>query len=126
MDKGTVLLVDDERQMLYVGRRLLETLGYSVLEAQDGEAAVEVLTAHQATIQVVILDLVMPRMDGADTLAELRRLAPEVPVVLTSGGFGQQLPAGLDVDGFLPKPFRLDQVEALLSTIEKRQGCPPP
>ena len=91
-------------------------------EAQDGKQAVELFATHQAAIQMVILDLVMPLMDGADTLVALRQLGPDIQVILTSGGFGQQLPAGLDVDGFLPKPFRLDQIEALLSTIEKRQG----
>jgi PAS domain S-box-containing protein len=83
--QGVVLLVDDEESVRRSTRLLLEHLGFEVIVACDGVEAVEAFRAESGRIGAVLLDLTMPRMDGLATLTELRRIAPQVPVVLTSG-----------------------------------------
>jgi len=114
---GTVLLVDDEEAVRTVGRRMLERLGYDVLVAEDGVVAVEQFRAHRGRISCVLLDLSMPRMDGAQALRELRVLAPELPVVISSGFSETQLEErfrGERLSGFIQKPYLLDALRDVL------------
>ncbi len=107
---GTALLVDDEDTVRGIGRRLLERLGFEVVCAADGQAALDLLAAHRPRIRLVLLDLTMPHMGGEDAYRELRRLAPEVPVVLTSGYLETDVAARFADDppaGFVPKPLSL-------------------
>ncbi len=80
-----MLLVDDEEGVRTVGKRLLERIGLEVLIAADGCEALQVYQEHQDRIDCVVLDLTMPKMDGEETYRELRRIAPDVPIVLSSG-----------------------------------------
>jgi CheY-like chemotaxis protein len=86
----------------------------------DGAEAVGVFRARSAEIDVVLLDLTMPRMNGLETLRQLRRIAPAVPVVLTSGygegPFGDEPERGEGPDAVLPKPYA---AEHLLATIRR-------
>ncbi len=106
---GQVLLADDEPDVRAVVRSMLESLGYSVLEAGDGREAVELFRQRHAEIDLVLLDLVMPRLSGERALAEMRRIAPDVRAVLASGydelgRIDEILASGFG--GFLQKPFR--------------------
>ncbi|MCA8979607.1 MAG: response regulator, partial [Planctomycetes bacterium] len=83
--RGTVLIVDDESFVRTVARRILEHAGCRVHTAEDGAAGLATFAQHREEIDAVVLDLSMPRISGADVLAELRRLSPELPVVVTSG-----------------------------------------
>ena len=111
-----ILLAEDEPLVRRVARVALERLGYTVLEACDGLEAVARLREHAERVDLAVLDLSMPRMGGLEALAELRRLAPDLPVILTSGHFSDASPSP-DAD-FLPKPYRPDalaeRVRALL------------
>jgi CheY-like chemotaxis protein len=105
---GTVLLVDDEEVFLKSARRLLEGLGYTVLTACDGVEAVQLFERERRRIQLVLLDMIMPRLNGAGTLDELRKLDPDVRVVISSGqtqvsGVRELLTAG--ARGYLQKPY---------------------
>jgi CheY-like chemotaxis protein len=106
---GRVLLADDEPDVRGVIRAMLETLGYEVVEAADGAEAVEIFRQRAAEIDLVILDLVMPRLTGEAALAQIRRIAPGVPAILISGydesGRIREIVAG-GFGGFLQKPFR--------------------
>jgi len=82
---GTVLLVDDEPLVLNLVTKALQKFGYTVLTARDGAAAVEVFRQHQAEINLVLLDLILPGMDGWQVLAAMRKLVPGIPVILSSG-----------------------------------------
>lgn len=73
---GTVLLVDDEEVILHTTGRVLDDLGYQVLTARGGQAAVTILKNHPQEIDLVILDMVMPGMDGAQTLAAMLAIPP--------------------------------------------------
>ena len=106
---GLVLLADDEEDVRGVVHAMLETLGYEVIEARDGLEAVEIFQRRAAEIDLVILDLVMPRLTGDAALARIRRIAPAVPAILVSGydesGRIREIVAS-GFSGFLQKPFR--------------------
>jgi signal transduction histidine kinase/CheY-like chemotaxis protein len=107
---ATVLLVDDERMILDSTRAGLEALGLSVVTAGDGLEALDRLQEPGAKVDLVIMDLTMPRMDGHEAYARIRALRPGLPVILSSGYNEQEsvrrLPdAGLA--GFLQKPYTL-------------------
>jgi PAS domain S-box-containing protein len=108
----TVLLVDDDTAVRDVGRTLLERYGYDVLVAEDGEQALEVYRRERQRVRLVLLDLMMPRLSGRDTLQRLREIDPDVPVLFVSG-YSAEAPAALEQDrvlGFIPKPYREQQL----------------
>ncbi len=82
---GTVLLVEDEEMVRNMAETMIMRLGFNVLVAKDGVEAIEILQNHQDQISVILSDLTMPRMDGWETLSVLRRIRPDIPVVLASG-----------------------------------------
>ncbi len=107
---GAVLLVEDEEPVRNVARIMLTRLGYAVLEAKDGAEAVEVFKQHQDDIRCVLSDLTMPIMDGWETLTALRKLSPDIPVILSSGYDEAQVIAGDHPErpnAFLGKPYQL-------------------
>src|SRR5262249_14246511 len=81
----TILLVDDEAVIRNLGRTILQRYGYKLLLAQDGQEALDVFRQHPAQIDLVILDLTMPRLSGRDTLRQLLQLDPNVRVLFSSG-----------------------------------------
>jgi PAS domain S-box-containing protein len=110
---GTVLLVDDEPMLRKLGQRALKSLGFAVLLAKDGVEAMEVFRQHKDEVRCVVCDLTMPRMDGWETLAALRKLVPGLPVVLASGYDKAQVMAGNHPElpeGFLSKPYHLQDL----------------
>jgi CheY-like chemotaxis protein len=105
-----VLVVDDEDSVRRVAQLMLEQLGYAVVTASDGVEAVNVFTHEPDSIQAVLLDMTMPRMDGAEVLAAIREIDPRVPVVLCSGFTEDAIPTHLSdagITGFLQKPFTM-------------------
>jgi CheY-like chemotaxis protein len=122
---GTILVVDDEKQLLKCTARLLRTMGYEVLTASDGRTAIELVRQCRDNLSLVVLDMTMPEMSGADTFAGIREIAPAMKVLLSSGytvdGQAQKL---LDrgCNGFIQKPF---DATALCEKIEEiRQSKP--
>jgi PAS domain S-box-containing protein len=104
----TVLLVDDEAVIRNLGRTILQRYGYKLLLAQDGQEALEVYRQHQGQIDLVILDLTMPRLSGRDTLRQLLQLDPNVRVLYSSGYSAEHI-TDLDKEGvlgFVNKPYR--------------------
>ena len=91
-----------------VATRLLEKLGYRVVQADGGEKAVEIFKERDPKIDLVLLDMIMPGMDGFQTLQHLRALNPQVAILLCSGyGDGKNKDLPLDV-GYIPKPYTLE------------------
>lgn len=114
---GTILLVDDDVDLLLSTAEMIELIGHTALTAKDGIEAVEVFQRHRGQIDCVITDLTMPRMDGWATLAALRQLEPTLPVILTSGYDKAQVMSGSHPDhpqGFLGKPYGLQDLRAVL------------
>jgi two-component system cell cycle sensor histidine kinase/response regulator CckA len=118
--KGTILLVDDEESLLALGARMLEHLGFTVLPATDGLQAVGLYRERGREIDLVLMDLTMPHMDGSEAFGELRRLNPEVRVVLASGYSREDVAsrfAGKGPAGILQKPYTLLKLRELLSGL---------
>ncbi len=106
----TVLLVDDEQLIIDVGTQLLEKLGYRVIAALGGRAAVKAFHDHGADIHLVILDMIMPEMGGAEVFDRIKAMNPEVKVLLSSGYSLNGQAADILQKGcnsFIQKPFNL-------------------
>ncbi|HTP60300.1 MAG TPA: response regulator, partial [Spirochaetia bacterium] len=118
--KATILLVDDEEGVRDVGRQMIEHLGFCVMTAGGGVEALATVSEHRDDIACVILDLTMPSMDGEEVFQEMRKLAPEMKIVLSSG-FNQQTVtqqwAGKDLAGFIQKPYNLSTLESTLKEV---------
>jgi PAS domain S-box-containing protein len=108
---GTIVVVDDESVSLEVTHRMLRRLGFDVIPVSGGREALALLQEEGAAIDAVVLDMTMPDLSGEETLEELRRLKPELPVLLYSG-YSAQEAAGLcrGPTTFLQKPFRLESL----------------
>jgi two-component system, cell cycle sensor histidine kinase and response regulator CckA len=110
---GTVLLAEDEEMVRKVGEAALTDLGFAVLLAKDGIQALEVFRQHKDEIRFVLCDLTMPRMNGWETLAALRKLAPGLPVILASGYDKADVMAGDHPElpqAFLSKPYQFKEL----------------
>jgi len=108
---GTVLLVEDEPMVRAVAERALTRHGYTVIAADNGEEALEVI-ARGEEIDLLLSDVVMPGMDGPTMVAEARKQRPELKVLFMSGYAEEQLRQSLGVDNahFLPKPFSMQDL----------------
>jgi PAS domain S-box-containing protein len=116
---GLVLLVDDEESIRSMGRRILERAGFEVVTAADGFQAVEVFLRHREKVRMVVLDMTMPHLDGEACFRELRRVDPNVKVVMTSGYNEQDVInrfVGKGLAGFVQKPYSASD---LLSKVEE-------
>jgi len=118
--KETILLIDDETIVLDVAGKMLRTMGYTVITAQDGPAALETYRLRQADIDLVILDMVMPDMGGGEIFNELKKVNPRVKVLLSSG-YSLNGQAGKIIDrgcsGFIQKPFTIGDISRQLRKI---------
>jgi PAS domain S-box-containing protein len=124
--EGTVLVVDDEETVRATTRRLLERGGYRVLTATDGRDALRVFRQHQDAVDVVLLDMTMPHLDGSECYRELRRIRGDVRVLLTSGYNEQEAVskfAGKGLAGFLQKPFRMKELLEAVARAMKSEGA---
>lgn len=125
---GKVLIVDDEELIRHVGDRMLRKKGFDVLLAKNGKEAIEIYKKAQSEILVVLLDLVMPEMDGKTTYRELKRINPNVKVVFTSG-YGPQDRPDLIEDPrvvFLQKPFYTESLyNAIVHAMKNGSGFAP-
>jgi two-component system cell cycle sensor histidine kinase/response regulator CckA len=109
---GTILLVDDEEMIIDVGKAMLERLGYRVFTAPGGQQAVEAVTRMGTEIDLVILDMIMPGMDGGKTFDRIREIQPQIPVMLSSGyainGQAEEI-MRRGCNGFIQKPFNMSE-----------------
>ena len=121
--RETVLLVDDEAMILDVGKKMLERLGYKVLVAHSGKKAIEIYTLNQKRIQLVILDLIMPEMNGRKVFERLKQINPKLKVLLASGySLEGEAKDVMDkgCDGFIQKPFNMHDISQKLGKILAR------
>ncbi|SHO52751.1 PAS domain S-box-containing protein [Desulfopila aestuarii DSM 18488] len=116
--EGTVLVVDDDKIVLEITSTLLSSLGYSVLTAMDGIEAIKIFTQHKKEIQFVLSDFAMPRMNGLEALQKLRKISPDLKMILVSGYSEQEVMNGNFREQphfFLKKPY---SKQALKETID--------
>ena len=104
---GRILVVDDDAMVRTVARRLLESFGLTVDDVADGRTAIDRMSAEPAGYDAVLLDLTMPEISGPEVLARLRRIRPDLPVVVMSGYHEDDASKtlGATINGFVQKPF---------------------
>ncbi len=117
---GTVLVVDDEPSVLSVATRMLTHLGFEAIVASNGQEALAMYQQHSDDIVLVLLDMMMPVMNGRETLAALRRITPDLPIVMSSGFNEQEAISRIAARGmtsFLQKPYELEDLEAAVRAV---------
>jgi PAS domain S-box-containing protein len=122
---GTILIVDDEEMVLDVGARVLQKLGYTVLESSNGFNAVELYKKLRDKIKLVVLDIVMPDMSGGEVYDRLKDINPDVKVLLASGySIDDQAREIMErgCDGFIQKPFSMKTMSDKISEILSNRG----
>ncbi|MHC1727021.1 MAG: PAS domain-containing protein [Syntrophobacteraceae bacterium] len=119
---GLVLVVDDDPMIRIVAQGQLQKLGYEVLEASDGVVAVDTFRAEKDRIDFVLLDLSMPGMDGWETMAAIRALRSDIPVVIASGydeALAMQGFPGEQPQAYLHKPYKLTDLKLALEVARE-------
>ena len=114
----TILYIDDEKTVLEVGTLMLQKLGYNVLVANNGYRAIQILKENK--VAFVILDMLMPDMNGHEIYHQLKKIQPKIKVLLASGYTGDQSEERLEsigFDGYLQKPFNLKQLSEKIENI---------
>jgi CheY-like chemotaxis protein len=116
------MVVDDEPVVLKVTARLLKHIGYTVLEADSGRDAVRIYKRHRESIDLVILDMIMPDIGGGEVFDRLRDINPEVKALLASGytldGQASRI-LRRGCNGFIQKPFSMGQLSQKIADILK-------
>jgi CheY-like chemotaxis protein len=117
---GTILLVDDEEMVLEVGEKLLKAMGYHVLTAREGREAIEVYKKHRETVDLVLLDIIMPNMKGGEVFDCLKEINPDIKVLLSSG-YSIDGEASKILErggkGFIQKPFDMERLSETIRAI---------
>ncbi|MDX2451234.1 response regulator [Desulfosarcina sp.] len=121
----TILIVDDEDMIIDVGQALLKRMGYQVITAKSGEEALEVVHRIGPSIDLVILDMIMPGMDGGRTFDGIRETCPEIPIMLASGyainGQAQKI-MNRGCNGFIQKPFSVSELSQKVRQVLDTTG----
>lgn len=118
---GTILIVDDEEAIRNLLSDTLSGLGYNTIEASNGKEAINFYLSNKDTIDLVILDLIMPVMGGEETLIRLREINPDVKVLIATGyGVSETLKDILrdrGIKGFINKPFNIAEISEMIKTV---------
>ena len=119
-NRETVLLVDDEEPIREVNQDMLIALGYQVIVASDGQEALDMYQIHGERIDIVLLDMIMPRMSGGKVYDRLKKMNPDVKVLLSSG-YSIESQASEIIDkgcnGFIQKPFKIIEFSQKLRDV---------
>lgn len=114
----TVLIVDDEKYIRDLTIKMLNISGYRVQIAQNGREAIDVFTREKNDISCILMDLTMPELDGREALIEIRKVDPDIPIIITSGYCEYDIVSKFSeekISGFLQKPYNLEDI---ISAIE--------
>jgi two-component system cell cycle sensor histidine kinase/response regulator CckA len=116
----TILLIDDEDIVIDIGGQILERLGYRAVTARSGKEAIEIYRANKNQINMVILDVIMPDMGGGETYDRLKKINPDIKVLLSSGysinGQASEI-MNRGCNGFIQKPFNMEQLSMKIRDI---------
>jgi two-component system, cell cycle sensor histidine kinase and response regulator CckA len=117
---ATVLFIDDEDALRLPIASMLRQKGFTILESGDGAAAVDLFQAHAPEIDIVLLDLTLPGMFGGEILRELRKMRPDIKVVLSTAYGRERALAGVSDPNsvsYLRKPYEIEELTALLRKV---------
>ena len=115
----TVLIIEDEEQVSELAKTLLEGYGYKVLAASDGEEGLEIYKRNKETIDIVLLDLTMPKMSGQMVFERIRSINPDVKIIICSGKSDEDIRDGIlsNAKGFLKKPYRVNDLGKIVREV---------
>ncbi len=116
----TVLLVDDEPAVRRVGEKMLKKLGFKVIQAVDGKKGLNIFKEKRDIVDIVLLDLTMPNMDGKETFNRLKNIDSTVKIILSSGYNKQSISNKFSkhkVDGFIQKPYNVNDLKETIHHI---------
>jgi len=125
--QGLIVVVDDETSVRTLAARIVGRRGYEVMTAADGQEAVELVRAHGDRISLVLLDMLMPRLNGEEAFAEIRRARPSLPVIFSSGfteGSMSERLLGEPNVAFIGKPYGANQLMSAITGLLERDGGP--
>ena len=120
LGSGTILLVDDEDQIRYVAKELLEMFGFTVIEAVNGKEALDLYQKYASEIALVLTDMGMPIMDGYVLLHALKQLNPGLPIIISSGFGDVDVTSRIghdEIAGLISKPYTLDRLREVLKSV---------
>jgi len=109
----TILFADDQPQVLETGKEVLESLGYQVLTATNGQQAVGIFEAHATDIDLCILDIIMPVMDGSRAAQHIRQIKPDVKIIFSTG-YDKLNQSNMDNETVISKPFPIEEMSRLI------------
>jgi CheY-like chemotaxis protein len=118
LGQGRILLVDDEEVVRTTSAELLRHIGYEVVTASDGQEAVDYYRQFGHQIDLIIIDMVMPRLSGADCFRALKAIEPNIKAILTTGfGLNEAAQQLLDegMAGFLQKPYPINELSEVVA-----------
>ena len=125
---AVILVIDDEQMLRRTLRVILERAGHTVVEAEDGDRGLAAFKAERP--HLVLTDIIMPNREGAETIGEMRRLAPDLPIIAMSGGGSRggelflTLAKRLGASATLSKPIRqAELVAAVEACLKTRSGA---
>lgn len=121
---GTVLIVDDEESVRTLAARMLRTMGFDALTAADGREAVTIFRERADQIALVLLDMTMPHLDGAETLREIKAIRSDVPAILSSG-YSEQAALGRTSGSkaaFIQKPYQYEELRRVVRRVIEHPG----
>jgi PAS domain S-box-containing protein len=117
---GTVIIVDDEPDVLAVSKEILESLGYSVYTVKNGEEAITLYKQKKDKIDLIVLDMIMPGLSGSETFDRIREVSPSAKIILSSGySLNSQAQQIMDkgCQGFIQKPFDIAQISLMIREV---------
>ena len=123
---GKILLVDDEELIRTTGKHILEEMGYQVLLAENGKESVDLFREKFAEIDLVIMDMMMPEMNGSEAFYKIKEIDSKCKVIISSGFTKEENLEKLKIDGlsgFIQKPFRDYNLSVLIDEILKKDSC---
>ncbi len=118
MNTGMILVVDDEEIIRYLLSEMLRELGFEVLTAEDGIEGVDIYRDYATEVDIVLIDMIMPRMNGKETFLEMKKINPNVKAILSTGFTKDEtVQEALDngIAGFIQKPYRVDELSQVLA-----------
>jgi len=122
INKKAILLVDDDMALLDIGEKMLTRLNYEVYTASGCDEAISITKNHLEKITCAIIDLTMPEIDGIETLKQIKKINPDIRVILSSGYLEDQIQerySDTQPDEYIQKPFQFSE---LLSKLQKLNG----
>ena len=120
LEQATILVIEDESAALSVLTKVLSSRGFKILTASDGESAVEIFAQYSEVVDIVLLDMGLPKMSGKDVLIRIKTIKPSVRIVIASGYFESDLQADIaqdNVAAYIQKPYMIDNVIEVLRRV---------